>query len=71
MARFNQLVSAYQIHAVGWDTVVLNERMVLDNRLDIFCTLRLGRLMHFFAVFHAPFHENRQGGGTHDPMVVV
>ena len=71
MSCFDQLVSANQIHGIGRETMVLNERMALDNLLDIFRALRLGWFKYFFAIFHAPFDKNRQGGSTHDPMTMV
>lgn len=71
MSCFDQLVSANQIHGIGRETMVLNERMALDNVLDIFRALRLGWFKYFFAIFHAPFDKNRQGGSTHDPMAMA
>ena len=57
VSRLHHLMRSYQIHAIGRQPVMLDERMLLNVFFDLAFTLRLWRMLHFLPVFDAALDE--------------
>lgn len=68
VSRLHHLMRSYQIHAIGRQPVMLDERVLLNVLFDLAFTLRLGRMLHFLPVFDAALDENGQGRCADHPV---
>lgn len=71
MACLHHLVRADQVHRVRLQTVMPNQRMLLDDRLDLLSGFWLGGFIQLPAVLDAPFDEDSQDGRPNNPLVMV